>query len=89
MKIAQFKNIEHGFNSIQGEEFEEIRGYVRLSEYLDVEFSPISDDSQIQKHVAALDKVRQGVVYEFTRKLADIDRQKSELLAITHNPGAV
>lgn len=84
MKIAKYKDVEFGFEVVGNEFLDNVESYVRISEFVDVEFPPISSDELIQKHVSVLDKAREKVVTEFTRKLADIDRRKSELLSITH-----
>lgn len=86
MKIAKYKDVEFGIETVSSELLENCSSYVRVSGFIEAEFPPLSSDEQIQKHVAALDKTREQVVTEFTRKLADIDRRKSELLAITYKP---
>lgn len=87
MKIAQFKSLEHGFETVAGEELGGCSdSYVRMTEWAEVEFTPLSGDEHIQGAVAALDRQRERVTDEFSQKLADIDRRKSELLAITHQP---
>lgn len=86
MKIAKFKSLDCGYETVHTNGLDGSDSYVRISEYVDVEFPPLPNDELIQGAVVALDRKREQVSEEFTRKLADIDRQKSELLAITHQP---
>lgn len=86
MKIAKYKDIQYGYDCYQSESFDAVPGYVRLTEFLEVEFKLLDSDSQIQKHVAALDHKRQKIVEDFTAKLAELDAQKAELLALTYQP---
>ncbi len=82
MKVAKFKSLEYGYESVSDEGLDHLPNYVRLSEYVDVEFPPLGRDEVIQKQVSALDAVRERIVEEFTGKLAEIDRRKQELLAL-------
>lgn len=84
MRIAKYKCLEFGYETFSDGGLDDAGSYVRISEFVDVEFPPLTSDEQIQKHVSALDRTRESVVEEFSRKLAAIDRKKSELLAITH-----
>lgn len=87
MKIAQFKSIEHGFETVAGEELgRRLDSYVRMSEWAEVNFKSLSGDEHIQGAIAALDRQKEKVTEEFSRKLADIDRRESEMLSITHQP---
>lgn len=84
MKVARYKSVEHGYENVNDGSLEGCASYVRISEFVDVEFPPLDNDEQIQKEVAALDHVRQKTVEEFSRKLAEIDQRKRNLLALTH-----
>lgn len=86
MKVAQFQSLDCGYKTVAGKELDGSDHYVRISEYVDVEFPQLSGDEHIQGAVATLDRRKAKVTEEFGRKLADIERQKSELLAITHQP---
>lgn len=86
MKIAKFKSLGHGYETVHTKALDGCDGYVRISEYVDVEFPPLADAEMINNAIVALDRRREKIVDEFTDKLAEIDQQKSELLAITHQP---
>jgi hypothetical protein len=56
--------------------------FTRVTEWVEVEFSPIPQDEQLAGLVKSLDLRRGQVVNEFTEQLAKIDKQKAELLAL-------
>ena len=58
------------------------KGYVQLSDVIDVEFPMLTRDQVAASEIAALDGKRAEVVEEFTKKLHAIDERKSQLLAI-------
>jgi hypothetical protein len=56
--------------------------FTRVTEWVEVEFSPIPQDEQLAGRVKSLDLQREEVVNKFTEKLAEIDKHKAELLAL-------
>jgi len=84
MKIAQFKSLEHDYICIDSEKFEIIDGYIRLTEYTDVEFIPLKDESIITKQVDFIDnKIKQAQAVS-EAKINELTQQRNELLAIPH-----
>lgn len=83
-KIALFKS-SSGTLIEAGDFFEDYPDYVRISEYKEIEFTPLSQSAIIEKQCEALDKQEQSVMAEYENKLTDIRRRKAELLAITFN----
>lgn len=83
-KIALFKT-SYGSILEAGDYFDDHTDYVRISEYKEIEFTPLSQYAIIEKQCEALDKQEQSVMAEYENKLTDIRRRKSELLAITFN----
>lgn len=83
-KIALFKS-PYGTLVEAGDYFDEHTDYVRISEYKEIEFTPLSQSAIIETQCEVLDKQEQSVMAEYENKLTDIRRRKSELLAITFN----
>src|SRR4051812_31587780 len=63
-------------------------GYVRVSEWIEVEFPPLESAEVIAAQVAEVNKMREKVVAEFTAKLSGIDAYLANLRAVTHQPSA-
>ncbi len=82
MKIAKFKSIEHGFESIDSESIEKLNGYVRMTKYVDVEFVSLKYNCIAEKEANILKDVRKKVQADAQVKLNEIDRRISELLAL-------
>lgn len=93
IKVAVFRNIEpggclDGFETIDTENFEKATGYVRISEYVEIEFPKLKDDLVIDKYIDALDRSERQVRLDFQKKLDEIAAQRANLLALTHKPAA-
>lgn len=90
MKIAIFKSIEpgclHGWETIGAEDYEQIDRYIRVSEYVDVEFPPLKGEEVVQKQLTALDKAEGELRGRFQATLNQIERQRQELRALTYRP---
>lgn len=85
-KIAIFRNIEHGYESILDGQFDSFEEYVRLSEFVEVEFQPLTGDEFVQKQLSALDKAESALRAQFQIALNGIEQQRQELRAITYQP---
>lgn len=84
MKIAEFKNVEFNFTFVGPESHGKIKDYVRLTEYVDVEFEPRKGTDVILDEVAILDNEADKLRAELGAKIDDLKRRKEELLAITY-----
>jgi len=82
VKIAKFKDTEYGYESVCVEEVERCDGYIRISEYVDVEFPPLKHKEVVLKEVEALEKQKTKVQAEAHNKTTEIDRRIGELLAL-------
>lgn len=60
------------------------KGYVRISEPVEISFSAISNDAVIENAVKSLDEAERAVIREMNEKIAAIRGQKAQLLALTH-----
>jgi len=91
VKVAVFKDIDpnsviSGYESIFSEEHEKYTTDVRISEYIEVEFSPLKDEIVVDKYIDALDRSERKLRLDFQKKLDEIATQRSNLLALTHKP---
>lgn len=90
MKVAQFRGTgKYGCVLTIARDDENdlarpIEGYVRITEWLDVTFVPLSHEAVVVGELAVLDSERAEIVQDFAEKLKAIDDRKAELLAITH-----
>ena len=82
MKVAIFKNLEHNFTCVNDDGLEGCESYVRLSEYVDVDFPLLSNEDVVAKQVDALEEAKKNIQAQTERKLTEIDRQIGELLAL-------
>jgi hypothetical protein len=83
--VALFRDIKWGHLVVMRMHREDftLPDYVRISDVIDVSFPPLTDDAVTAGAIRALDTRREQVVEKFTDELRQIDRQRSELLAIT------
>lgn len=58
--------------------------YVRVSDPLEVGFTPVDDDSMVRNAVSSLDEQERALLDELNRKLADIKERRNQLLALTY-----
>ena len=86
MKCAMYRSLSCDWTSVfaMRDESYVIPGYVQISDAVTVTFPPLSNDDVIAGAVASLDETRKKTVEEFTQKLANIDEQRRQLLAISH-----
>jgi hypothetical protein len=90
ISVAVFKSIEpsgmSGFETIDQKHWEKMDNYVRISEYVEVEFPQLQDEIVIDKYIEALDRSERAVRLEFQKRLDEIAGQRANLLALTHKP---
>lgn len=74
-----------GLDAEEGDDWT-IEPYIRISEWVDVDFAERRAEDIIPQQIAALDRKAEEVKAEFTRKLQEIAQARASLLAITHQP---
>lgn len=86
MKLALFKNTQYSFGDSAACEavMENCDGYARVSEYVEVDFPPLSDEAAIQQQLGALDRTERELREKFQQHLDGIKSRRAELLALTH-----
>lgn len=80
MKIAQYKNLEYDFLAVCGEDMPD--HYVRVSEFVEVEFTPLDKRETVKAEVAFIDNQIGQVNAAAQVKLNELNQRKSELLAL-------
>lgn len=89
MKVALYKEVTGGWETVSiGDNLEGSTTYVRISEFVDVEFPRLKDEETVRKQLDALDTVRAEVSRKFAAALREIDARKSSLQALTHEVAA-
>lgn len=87
MKVALFKSMEYGIEMVSTQATEKYsNGYVRISEYVDVDFPPLQDEAVVRQQIEKLDEIADKITDDYRNKIAEIQDRKSKLLAITHQP---
>lgn len=61
-----------------------IRNMVRITEPVEVQFRPISNDEAVAKAVESLNETERDLRRELNQKLAEIAEKRNQLLALTH-----
>jgi hypothetical protein len=87
-KIAVFKELKYNYESVCDEQFDTFKDYVRLTEFVEVEFPPLQSEEIVQKQLDALDMAESELRNRFQEALGGIERQREELRAITYKPAA-
>lgn len=89
MKVALFKSV-HGFaaayDEAGGEAMVKYTRYTRVSEYVAVEFPPLSPEVVIEGQLAALSDAETELRNQFETKLNEIKTERAKLLSLTHQP---
>ena len=96
MKIARFKRIGSGdylsiLTSLEVEQYPAIYGttaFVRVSEWVEVDFTPRASDEAVSEQLAALNSVETELRNQFAQRLHEIEKERAKLRAITFQPVA-
>lgn len=76
---------EHYASLPEGQEREKSYDkFVRISEIVELRFSPLTDEGIIQKAIESIDETERRLREELNKKIAELRQQKAQLLALTH-----
>lgn len=81
-RMAIFKDVKYGFDACSESGLEESPDYIRLSEYVDVDFPMLPPEETVSKEIEMLDKLSCSVRAKYHDDIAEIDRKKAELIAL-------
>lgn len=82
MKMALFKNVKYNFTSPCNESYEELDENIRVSEYVDVIFPPLSNVDIVSKQVDFLKQSKKNKRAKLQSELTIIDSKIGKLLAL-------
>ncbi|HLA60936.1 MAG TPA: hypothetical protein VK626_01700 [Nitrospiraceae bacterium] len=95
MKIAMYKDTTSPFDytTIVKESNLDLKGeyapgYLRISEWIDVTFPPLSKEVVVQEHLRVLDTVEAELRNKFQEKLNQIEGERAKLLSLSHEVSA-
>jgi hypothetical protein len=84
IKLAIFKSKDSEFITVIDEIAEYWEDYVRISEYVEVEFPDREKAECVKEEITILDKMADEIRAKATEGLNNINRRKEELLALEH-----
>lgn len=88
--IALYKSLTHNWimeGTYYGEDDARYHSdYVRISNPVTLTFTPIKDEAVIQNALQTLDGMEHKARMELAKTLAQINQQRSNFLALTHQP---
>ncbi|MDD5084171.1 MAG: hypothetical protein PHT88_04590 [Candidatus Moranbacteria bacterium] len=82
MRLAKYKNIRVDYEVITDDWCAEHRDYVRLTEFVDIEFPPLPEDAVITQEVAVLDRQIAAIQEQAMVEIQQLAQRKQELLAL-------
>lgn len=63
------------------------KDYVQLTEYADIEFIDLPSEIVIKGQLDQLQEMEDSINLKAAEALAEVNRRRQELLALTHTPG--
>ena len=85
-RVAVFKYLSHDFECIFTADMESATDLIRVSDYVEVLFTPRAEEEIVPAILAGLDKEADAIRNEAMQKLNRIAEQKAEILQITFMP---
>ena len=90
MKIALFRNVVMGYDTILDEERRAsgfyTTGYAQISEWVDVSFPPLDAQQNVEGQLNALSDMETELRNQFQGKLNQIATERAKLRALAHTP---
>ena len=81
-RLAIFKDVKYGYNAYAESGLDLSTDYVRLSEYVDVDFPMLPPEEIASKEIAMLDWLSDDVREKFNDDQAEINRKKEAIITI-------
>jgi hypothetical protein len=90
VRIAQFKTDGSGYvnisSEVAGETCVTYSGWVRISEYAEVEFTSLPPAVVVEGQLKQLDAAEQELREKFQQKLNELAEARAKLLSLSHQP---
>lgn len=78
MKIALFRDVQLGFETVAKIDLEKSDAYVRVSKVIDVDFPPLEEDAA-EKQLTALGRMRAEAERNNAKELKRLDERIAEI----------
>jgi len=82
VRVAQFKSLKYDYITVSAEGLDGADEYIRVSEYIDVDFVERDPRETIEQEVDTIDKQIQTVQAAAQVKLNELEQRKNDLLAL-------
>jgi hypothetical protein len=81
MRVALFRSLLYDYIIASGDSFEGVEGFMRVSEYVQVDFPPLDSAAEAERQQAEFDRLEAAIHLDSAKRLADIRRLRSNLQA--------
>ncbi len=84
MEIAQYKSLKYGGTIIfeKSDDNDDYASYIRTTEYVDVEFVPLDNQTVCKKEIDSLNQQKKDIQANTQLQLNELDARIGELLAL-------
>lgn len=89
LTLAMFKNLKHNFLSASEKDLEGAPDWLRMTEFIECEFPDLPPSEVTQKQLKAIGDRQATEVHRHALAMADLDEERSKLLALTHDSGVL
>ena len=86
MRVAKYKSLKNDYTTIDSDGWMDNpdNGYLRTTEFVEVEFIDLPPEQTVPQEVAALEAVKKAAAVKYHSVVMALDEKISKLLAITH-----
>lgn len=81
-RLAIFKDVKYGYDAYSESGLDLSPDYIRISEYVDVDFTLSLSEGMAIKEIENLNKLSEAARAKFNDDMAQMARKKAELLAM-------
>lgn len=86
MRVAVFRSLPYDFEGVEEADHEDMDDYVRITEYVDIQFTELSAEEVVPASIEKYNKMKASVDEQHLKAVATIDEKIALLRAITHQP---
>jgi hypothetical protein len=88
MKIAKYQSVDMDYTFFSEDLYEGRSGYLRLTEFADVEFVPLPAADMVPRQIEILDNKIEAIQGRALAEINELKQKKQELLALTSGVSA-